>query len=322
MPLPDGDITVNGGGTEPKTGMIMKIPHDLWLLFEKAAKDSSGRFKVSLEDGFVSLYSCRTWPIPPFTLQIIPPHAPHASSRVALHLASTLLANADKQRLIQPNGEIVSLGVHTTGISSEIHSVDAIRAALQPVALASARLSVPIAAPKSKTQAKGDKVVKPAPLAKPVLPAKSVTSLANAAATFMSRTQSTPVGAGTTSSTTAATATAAITAGATAASPKVPLKTRVIQLLASGDYTAEAIAAKVDAPVADTMRVVNVVSRLPHVSCTKLMSSMAEPFQAIRTYTVSDPPTTPKSNSPTGPTPEAREKPSFNELDEHSTDSV
>lgn len=55
MPLPDGEVTVNGGDNELKTGMTMKIPHDLWLLFEKAAKDSNGRFKVSLEDGFVSL---------------------------------------------------------------------------------------------------------------------------------------------------------------------------------------------------------------------------------------------------------------------------
>lgn len=160
--------------------------------------------------------------------------------------------NADRQRLVQPNGEIVSLGVHTTGVPSEIHSVDAIRAALQPVALASARLSVPIAAPKSKTQGKGDKVVKPAPLAKPSLPAKAVASLANV--TSMSRTQSTPVGAGTTSTT------AAAPAAATASSPTVPLKTRVIQLLASGDYDAEDIAKKVDAPMADAMRVVNVVS--------------------------------------------------------------
>ena len=144
--------------------------------------------------------------------------------------------------------------MHTTGIPSEIHSVDAVRAALQPVALASARLSVPIAAPKSKTQGKGDKVVKPAPLAKPSLATKAVTSLANA--TSMSRTQSTPVGAGTTSTT------AAAPAAATASSPKVPLKTRVIQLLASGDYDAEDIAKKVDAPMADAMRVVNVVSRL------------------------------------------------------------
>jgi len=79
MPLPDGEVTVNGGDNELKTGMTMKIPHDLWLLFEKAAKDSNGRFKVSLEDGFVSLFL----PVP----SLIPQPHPTLLNTLPLHVA-------------------------------------------------------------------------------------------------------------------------------------------------------------------------------------------------------------------------------------------
>ena len=67
----------------------------------------------------------------------------------------------------------------------------------------------------------------------------------------MSRTQSSPASSG-------ASITSATVAGGI--SPKIPLKTRVIQVLAFNNFTEAQIASKVDSPAADVMRVVNVVS--------------------------------------------------------------
>ena len=142
---------------------------------------------------------------------------------------------------------------HTTGTPVEIHSMDASGAGLQPIALANARLTAPIAGPATKSNA---------PTSKSTLPRPVSTLLAKAsAATSMSRTQSSPAGTGVT--TTAATSTAGAEAATARPSPKVPLKTRVIQLLARGSFSEAQIAAKLESPAADVMRVVNVVS-LPH----------------------------------------------------------
>lgn len=127
------------------------------------------------------------------------------------------------------------MGAHTTGVPTEIHAIDANQGALQPVALATARLTVPIAGPATKPAA---------PKAVATLLAKS------SAGTSMIRTQSSPAGTGVTTPPT-------VTGGV---SPKVPLKTRVIQLLAFGNFSEAQIAAKLDSPAADVMRVVNVVS--------------------------------------------------------------
>ena len=140
---------------------------------------------------------------------------------------------------------------HTTGTPVEIHSMDASGAGLQPIALANARLTAPIAGPATKSNA---------PASKSTLPRPVSTLLAKAsAATSMSRTQSSPAGTGVT----AATSTAP-DAAAARPSPKIPLKTRVIQLLAFGSYTEAQIAAKLESPAADVMRVVNVVCSPPH----------------------------------------------------------
>jgi len=138
---------------------------------------------------------------------------------------------------------------HTTGTPVEIHSMDASGAGLQPIALANARLTAPIAGPATKSNA---------PASKSTLPRPVSTLLAKAsAATSMSRTQSSPAGTGVTPT--------ASDAAAARPSPKIPLKTRVIQLLAFGNYTEAQIAAKLESPAADVMRVVNVV-RSPHHS--------------------------------------------------------
>lgn len=138
---------------------------------------------------------------------------------------------------------------HTTGTPVEIHSMDASGAGLQPIALANARLTAPIAGPDTKSNA---------PASKSTLPRPVSTLLAKAsAATSMSRTQSSPAGTGVTPT--------ASDAAAARPSPKIPLKTRVIQLLAFGNYTEAQIAAKLESPAADVMRVVNVVSP-PHHS--------------------------------------------------------
>jgi len=138
---------------------------------------------------------------------------------------------------------------HTTGTPVEIHSMDASGAGLQPIALANARLTAPIAGPATKSNA---------PASKSTLPRPVSTLLAKAsAATSMSRTQSSPAGTGVTPT--------ASDAAAARPSPKIPLKTRVIQLLAFGNYTEAQIAAKLESPAADVMRVVNVVSP-PHHS--------------------------------------------------------
>jgi hypothetical protein len=128
---------------------------------------------------------------------------------------------------------------HTTGVPTEIHGIDASGSSLQPVALATARLTAPIAGPATKPVAH-----------KPI----SALLAKSSAATSMSRTQSSPAGTGVT--TTPPTVTGV-------ASPKIPLKTRVIQLLAFGNFSEAQIAAKLDSPAADVMRVVNVVC-LPH----------------------------------------------------------
>jgi hypothetical protein len=138
---------------------------------------------------------------------------------------------------------------HTTGTPVEIHSMNASGAGLQPIALANARLTAPIAGPATKSNAPASKSTLPRPMS--ALLAKS------SAATSMSRTQSSPAGTGVT-----ATA-AAPDAAAARPGPKIPLKTRVIQLLAYGHYTEAQIAAKLESPAADVMRVVNVVSS-PH----------------------------------------------------------
>jgi len=138
---------------------------------------------------------------------------------------------------------------HTTGTPVEIHSMDASGAGLQPIALANARLTAPIAGPATKSNA---------PASKSTLPRPVSTLLAKAsAATSMSRTQSSPAGTGVTPT--------ASDAAAARPSPKIPLKTRVIQLLAFGNYTEAQISAKLESPAADVMRVVNVVSP-PHHS--------------------------------------------------------
>ena len=140
---------------------------------------------------------------------------------------------------------------HTTGTPTEIHSMNASGAGLQPIALATARLTAPIAGPATKSNATTSKSTLPRPVS---------TLLAKAsAATSMSRTQSSPAGTGVTTST----STAAPEAATARPSPKVPLKTRVIQLLARGSFSEAQIAAKLESPAADVMRVVNVVS-LPH----------------------------------------------------------
>jgi hypothetical protein len=140
---------------------------------------------------------------------------------------------------------------HTTGTPVEIHSMNASGAGLQAIALANARLTAPIAGPATKSNAPASKSTLPRPMS--ALLAKS------SAATSMSRTQSSPAGTGVTTTTTAA----APEAATARPSPKVPLKTRVIQLLAYGHYTEAQIAAKLESPAADVMRVVNVVSP-PH----------------------------------------------------------
>jgi len=140
---------------------------------------------------------------------------------------------------------------HTTGTPVEIHSMDASGAGLQPIALANARLTAPIAGPATKSNATASKSTLPRPVS---------TLLAKAsAATSMSRTQSSPAGTGVT-----ATTSTAPDAAAARPSPKIPLKTRVIQLLAFGNYTEAQISAKLESPAADVMRVVNVVSPLHH----------------------------------------------------------
>jgi hypothetical protein len=136
---------------------------------------------------------------------------------------------------------------HTTGTPVEIHSMDASGTGLQPVALANARLTAPIAGPATKSNASAKSTL-PRPMS--ALLAKS------SAATSMSRTQSSPAGTGVTP-----TASEAATARP---SPKIPLKTRVIQLLAFGNYTEAQVAAKLESPAADVMRVVNVVSSPNH----------------------------------------------------------
>jgi hypothetical protein len=139
---------------------------------------------------------------------------------------------------------------HTTGTPVEIHSMNASGAGLQPIALATARLTAPIAGPATKSNAPAKSTL-PRPMS--ALLAKS------SAATSMSRTQSSPAGTGVTPTTSAAGPEAA----APRPSPKIPLKTRVIQLLAFANYTEAQIAAKLESPAADVMRVVNVVSP-PH----------------------------------------------------------
>jgi len=136
---------------------------------------------------------------------------------------------------------------HTTGTPVEIHSMDASGAGLQPIALANARLTAPIAGPATKSNVPSSKSTLPRPMS--ALLAKS------SAATSMSRTQSSPAGTGITPKTN----TSAPQADTGRASPKVPLKTRVIQLLAFGNFSEAQIAAKLDSPAADVMRVVNVV---------------------------------------------------------------
>jgi len=129
--------------------------------------------------------------------------------------------------------------------------MDASGAGLQPIALANARLTAPIAGPATKSNATASKSTLPRPVS---------TLLAKAsAATSMSRTQSSPAGTGVT-----ATTSTAPDAAAARPSPKIPLKTRVIQLLAFGNYTEAQISAKLESPAADVMRVVNVVSPLHH----------------------------------------------------------
>ena len=140
---------------------------------------------------------------------------------------------------------------HTTGTPVEIHSMDASGAGLQPIALANARLTAPIAGPATKSNAPAKSTL-PRPMS--ALLAKS------SAATSMSRTQSSPAGTGITPNT----STSGPQADSGRASPKVPLKTRVIQLLAFGNFSEAQIAAKLDSPAADVMRVVNVVSPLHH----------------------------------------------------------
>ena len=138
------------------------------------------------------------------------------------------------------------MGAHTTGVPTEIHAIDATQGSLQPIALASARLTVPIAGPANKAAASKSAATKsaaPKPLAS--LIARS------SAGTSMSRTQSSPASSG-------ASITIATVAGGI--SPKIPLKTRVIQVLAFNNFTEAQIASKVDSPAADVMRVVNVVS--------------------------------------------------------------
>jgi hypothetical protein len=122
------------------------------------------------------------------------------------------------------------MGAHTTGVPTEIHGMNASGTTLQPIALATARLTAPMAGPAPK--AGGHKPMT-------ALLAKS------SAATSMSRTQSSPAVTGATTP---------------AVSPKIPLKTRVIQLLAFGNFSEAQIATKLDSPAADVMRVVNVVS--------------------------------------------------------------
>lgn len=154
-----------------------------------------------------------------------------------------------------PNGDRIALQAQTIGNPTEIHQLDS-TGALEPIALASARLSVPLSASTSakaaervreQTEARDREKKANADRINGVPKPRTVTlppAAVAAQAASMARTQSSPA--------------ATVTTGPP--TPVIPLKTKVIQHLALGPCPQADIVQRLRQPEVDIMRVVNVVS--------------------------------------------------------------
>lgn len=169
------------------------------------------------------------------------------------------------QSLLLPDSEPLPLEARTMGNTTEIHHFSTSSSSLTPLAHASTRLTVPLtssstarAADKLKQQHEAhDKERKERAdrvngVTKPSAKLGAHLAAPTATATTMTRTQSTP---------TMSAGSAGASAGATApAAPMIPLKTRVVQLLALGPSAVTDIVKRVGGAEQDVMRVVKVVS--------------------------------------------------------------
>lgn len=231
-------MSVAGGSSDPKPAFLVKIPEHLWQQLSDAAL-AGERVKVSLDGEPVSPHPVR----------------PSHSETVAIERHTHVF----DQSLILPHGETIPLQAHTTGNPTEIHTLDESGRSLTHVAQANARLSVPISASTSAKAAERvraateahDKVKKAnADRINGVAPPRPVAAVAASAATSMGRTQSSPSGISGAKS----------TPNSMPTTPVVPLKTRVVQLLALGPCPQQDMLRRLGGVEGDIMRVVNVVS--------------------------------------------------------------
>ncbi|WVF70010.1 hypothetical protein IAT40_004796 [Kwoniella sp. CBS 6097] len=237
MPLPaTGAIPFVTGhethaGERSKSAYLIKFPEEIWNSLQNAAGGSSagGGMKVSTA----------------------------ADGRMALNI---------------PNLPPIPLDSRSTGTSSEIHTYNPSAPSLALTASASTRLTIPLssastarAADKLKAQNEAiererkERAIRVEGSAPPSKSRDKGAAAALASSAGMGRTHSSPQ---MTASTSAGPATApSAAATSSSAQPMIPLKTRVMQLLALGPTTVSDIVRRVGGDEQNVMRVVNVVGR-------------------------------------------------------------
>ena len=225
MPLPEDSVVLSNGESSrhPKHAFLIRLPEDAWTGIQESAKDG-GEVSISLDGIMVrSSTSVSKSDLPPKTLNI-------------------------------PNHTSLPLEPLPAGTSSEIHFLSpAPHAALSLQAVATTKLAVPMSSVSSaraanKLRSQNEVIDKErqerANRVNGVSKGKSIQSVVNM----------TPVGM-TTSRPIVENGVGTGTGGIV-----IPLKTRVVQLLALGPATTADIVRKVGGLEQDVMRVVNVVS--------------------------------------------------------------
>lgn len=230
LPLPD-TVVVKAGDT-PRPAYLIRLNEETWAALQHAHECSD---PISLStDG----------------------------QMVCLHTAYSHSELTPIQTLNIPSLPPISLESHITSNTSEIHSLTSSPTIINLTAQASTRLSIPFS-PSSSAKAADKLRVQTETIDKerqerahrlngsdkPRTKAIASLGVSGAPGTQLERaTSSPPVSNG-------------IRSGAAGAGvPMIPLKTRVVQLLALGAFTVESILGRVGGGEAETMRVVNVVS--------------------------------------------------------------
>ncbi|OCF37515.1 hypothetical protein I316_00640 [Kwoniella heveanensis BCC8398] len=254
MPLPTsgaipfviGNEAQAGSSSSSKTAFLIKFPEEIWDSLQNGAA-GSGSGSVS---GKMS------------------PNGSASGSGMRVSVAAD-----GRMTLNIPNLPPIPLDSRSTGTSSEIHTYNPSNPSLSLSATASTRLSIPLssastarAADKLKAQNEAiererkERAIRVEGSAPPSKSRPSgVPASLSAASASMGRTHSSPQITASTSASASGGAHVGTSSGA--GQPMIPLKTRVMQLLALGPTTVSDIVRRVGGDEQNVMRVVNVVGR-------------------------------------------------------------